>query len=503
MAGLKNPFGFSKGPVTFVICAVYIAIIASLLYVQHVVPKAPKAAAPIKGVNITEAWRDLQYLSGKYHPYNSKQNDVVRSWLLTRIEAILNENGARYTKEREVESKSKSNAAAAKEQSPVVIFDDIIANTSSTSDDLSVYFEGTNIMVYVRGTEDGKEDWWRDPKLDDEGKPRAVLVNAHYDSVATGLGATDDGVGVITVLQLIKHYTTAGQRPKRGIVALLNNGEEDWLNGARAFTQHPLSRLTDTFLNLEGAGAGGRATLFRATDAEITKAYRTAPYPFGTVLASDAFESGLVRSQTDYVVFNGMLGMRGLDVAFFEPRSRYHTMEDSSRHTSKDSLWHMLSTALASTKALTSDTTTDFASNKGSRGVWFDVFGRAFGLLTLKSFFGLSVALLVVTPLLLIALAVVLHKFDKYYLFARKAHSNPLDPRSPDESSPIEFGGWRGLFRFPVAVVLASVAVLALAFMLAKINPLILYSSEYSVWSMLLSAWVIVAWFFLRGADFM
>lgn len=502
MARLRNPFGFSQGPVTFVLCAVYVAIVASLLYVHHVVPRAPKSASPVSGVNLTEAWRDLQYLSGRYHPFNSKQNDVVRSWLLTRIEAILEGNEAPYVIEQEIESKAHYDAAVVKDKAPVVIFDDLNINVSFPNNEWSVHFEGTNIMVYVRGTEDGKEDWWRNPRLDDEGKPRGVLVNAHYDSVSTGLGATDDGVGVVTILQLIKHYTTTGQRPKRGLVALLNNGEEDGLHGARAFIQHPISRFTDTFLNLEGAGAGGRATLFRATDAEVAKAYRAAPYPFGTVLASDAFENGLIRSQTDYIVFNGIVGMRGLDVAFFEPRSRYHTIEDSSRHTSKDSLWHMLSTALATTKALTSDTETDFDTGEGSRGVWFDVFGRAFGLLTLQSMFGLSVALLVVTPILLIALVLVLNKLDKYYLFARKAHSNPLDPHSPDESSPIEFGGWRGLFRFPIAVVLASAAVVALAFMLAKVNPLILYSSEYSVWSMLLSAWVFVAWFLLRGADF-
>ena len=123
----------------------------------------------------------------------------------------------------------------------------------------SVYFEGTNIIVYIRGSEDEDGDWWKNVNK----KPQrlgGVLINAHYDSVSTGFGATDDGVGVVTILQLVKHFTTDGQQPKRGIVALLNNGEEDFLNGARAFTQHPMSRFAHTFVNLDGAGAGGRAT---------------------------------------------------------------------------------------------------------------------------------------------------------------------------------------------------------------------------------------------------
>jgi Zn-dependent M28 family amino/carboxypeptidase len=56
------------------------------------------------------------------------------------------------------------------------------------------------------------------------------LLTKEY-SVSTGFGATDDGIGCVTVLQLIRFFTTPGNEPKKGIVALLNNGEEDYLNG--------------------------------------------------------------------------------------------------------------------------------------------------------------------------------------------------------------------------------------------------------------------------------
>lgn len=113
------------------------------------------------------------------------------------------------------------------------------------------------------------------------------------------------------------------------------------------------SGVLDSFLNLEGAGAGGRATLFRSTDAEVTKYYKKAKRPFGTIVSGDGFKAGLIRykirshkhrsginepvphlcrSATDYSVFVENLGMRGLDVAFYQPRSRYHTTEDDARH---------------------------------------------------------------------------------------------------------------------------------------------------------------------------
>lgn len=140
-------------------------------------------------------------------------------------------------------------------------------------------------------------------------------------------------MGVVTVLQLVNYFTTPKNKPKNGVVLLLNNGEEDFLNGANVFSQHPMSKIVSTFLNLEGAGAGGRATLFRSTDEAVTKAYAKSPFPFGTATSADGFNRGLVRSQTDYVVFNGILGLRGLDVAFMGPRARYHTNQDDSRHT--------------------------------------------------------------------------------------------------------------------------------------------------------------------------
>lgn len=222
-------------------------------------------------------------------------------------------------------------------------------------------------MVHIHGS---------DPTLS------PVLINAHYDSVSTGYGATDDGKAVVSVLQVINAFTSSrrsgDKRIKRGIVALLNNGEEDYLNGARAYAVHPIANKSHAFLNLEGAGAGGRATLFRSTDTEVTRFYQKSKRPFGMVISADGFKRGLISSQTDYKVFVENLGMRGLDVAYWHPRSRYHTQDDDVRHTSPRSLWHMLGTSLQTMNAMTSDTSREFdregdnPAGTGSDAVWFD-----------------------------------------------------------------------------------------------------------------------------------
>ena len=506
---IHNPIAFTPTPVTVITSLVYIALLAALLVVHTVVPSAPKSSTPISGVNLTEAWLDLRILTEAYRPYNSRQNDHIRDWLLRRIETIIAENNAAPPTTSDPSSDLASTSSA---DSPAVVFSDITSNLTFSSEPekseagISIYFEGTNIIVYLRGSEDEKGEWWTKKSIP-QGKG-GVLVNAHYDSVSTGYGATDDGVGVISILQLIKHFTSTGKQPKKGIVALLNNGEEDFLNGARAFTQHPMSQFAHTFLNLEGAGAGGRAALFRSTDTEVTKAYQTVRYPFGDCASGDAFSRGVIRSETDYVIFNGLLGLRGLDVAFTEPRARYHTDEDDTKHTSVDSLWHMLSAALATVQALTSDTSSQFdgepsgrgkvPSGKGTTGVWFSFFGEKFAVFRLHTLFALSVTLLVVAPLVLIVLAIILTRVDKNYLFSSSKHHH-----HPEGDDTVPLKGLRGIARYPLIFVSATAAVIALAFLLESLNPYIVYSSPYAVWSMMLSAWLFVAWAVTRSADWL
>ncbi|KAL4933689.1 uncharacterized protein BDV17DRAFT_278853 [Aspergillus undulatus] len=486
-----NPLAFTPWPVTLITAAVYLALVIPLLIVHHVVPSAPSSSPD--GLNLTEAWSDLQVLTAGYRPYNSRQNDKIHDWLLQRVNEILDTSGPAITDESDSEKKPDT-----------FVFDDMRSNLTFTRDDLAVYFEGTNILVYIRGEADDIDQWWELPERRPKGKG-GVLVNAHYDSVSTGYGATDDGVGVVTCLQLIRYFTTPGHAPRRGVVVLFNNGEEDFLNGARVYSQHPLSRFPHTFLNLEGAGAGGRAILFRSSDAEVTAPYMRSQHPFGSVLASDGFQAGLIRSQTDYIVFEGDLGLRGLDVAFLEPRARYHTDQDDTKHTSMDSLWHMLSTAVATTEGLASDEGDHFdgparhdgkvASGTGPKAVWFDLYGSTFVLFRLHTLFALSVTLLVVAPLVLLVTSIILTKVDRMYLFRTSVR-----PEASLEVLPLY--GDRGIIRFPFLLGVPTAVTVGLAYLLTKVNPLIIHSSQYAVWAMMVSAWTFLAWFVSRVADF-
>ncbi|SRR6266550_5899484 len=64
----------------------------------------------------------------------------------------------------------------------------------------------------------------------------ALRSSAHYDSVSTGFGVTDDGIGVVSLLQLVEHLVK--NRPRRTAIFNINNGEEDGLHGAQAFVYY-------------------------------------------------------------------------------------------------------------------------------------------------------------------------------------------------------------------------------------------------------------------------
>jgi carboxypeptidase Q len=67
-----------------------------------------------------------------------------------------------------------------------------------------------------------------------------VVLSAHFDSWDAASGATDNGAGVLAMLEALRILREAYPRPRRTIVVALWGGEEQGLNGSRAFAEdHP------------------------------------------------------------------------------------------------------------------------------------------------------------------------------------------------------------------------------------------------------------------------
>jgi carboxypeptidase Q len=67
-----------------------------------------------------------------------------------------------------------------------------------------------------------------------------VMLSAHYDSWEGGSGATDNGTGSVLMMEAMRILTEVYPNPRRTILIGLWNGEEQGLNGSRAFVEdHP------------------------------------------------------------------------------------------------------------------------------------------------------------------------------------------------------------------------------------------------------------------------
>ncbi|KAL4400413.1 metalloexopeptidase [Malassezia pachydermatis] len=177
----------------------------------------------------------------------------------------------------------------------------------------------------------------------DEGKAQTLLLNAHLDSTLPSPGAADDAAGVAIMLEALRVLTMPGApRLKHGLILLFNNGEESLQDASHLYmTQHETNTSVRAVLNMEACGVSGPTLLFQATDDVLINAYAKVPHPFGTVLASDVFSSGVIMSDTDFRQFVEYgLGLPGLDMAIVGSSYLYHTRLDVPAYIERGVMQH-------------------------------------------------------------------------------------------------------------------------------------------------------------------
>lgn len=176
---------------------------------------------------------------------------------------------------------------------------------------------------------------------------KAVLLVAHYDSVAQSRGASDDGSSVAALLETARALK-AGVPPKNDVILLFTDGEEIGLAGARAFVdQHPWAKDVGVALNFEARGSGGQSVMFETSDNNewlIRELSQAAPRPVASSLSYEIYKR--LPNDTDLTVFR-RAGFDALNFAFIEGIERYHTPADTIENLDERSLQHQGSYALA------------------------------------------------------------------------------------------------------------------------------------------------------------
>src|SRR5690606_17419180 len=107
-----------------------------------------------------------------------------------------------------------------------------------------------NVMVRVRGTGNGAG--------------KALMLMAHNDSVVFGPGASDDGSGVVVMLESLRAMK---EHPplQNDIIFLFTDGEEAGLLGPKSFLQHPWYGDVGMVINFEARGHYGPGYMYETS----------------------------------------------------------------------------------------------------------------------------------------------------------------------------------------------------------------------------------------------
>jgi MFS family permease len=306
----------------------FVLIVAGVCAVHEGTPDPVSASA---SQEVFSAERALVYLNAfatAPHPIGSAEHDRVRDYLVTQFTTL----------------------GVAPE----------IQRTTGVTPRYAVAGTVENLVARLKGT---------------SGAMDAVALVAHYDSVAAGPGAGDDGAGVAALLDTLRALRT-GPPLQNDILFVITDGEEDGLLGASAFVaENPAAKDVRVAVNFEARGNGGESQMFEtsAGNGRLVQIFsQAAPHPSGSSLTYEIYKH--MPNDTDMTVFK-KAGAAGLNFAFIGHWEAYHTPLDNPQLLDRGSLQQQGENALSLARALGN---ADLTQLQDRDSVYFSVLGNFF-----------------------------------------------------------------------------------------------------------------------------
>jgi peptidase M28-like protein len=304
-----------------------------LLTIDQVQPPMPvPASAPATEFSSGRAMEHLRVIAQRPHPTGSPENSRVREYLVSQLTALGLDLQVQTATATRYGRKWHGPTSAA---------------------------TVNNVVARLPGT----------------ASTRALMLAAHYDSVPSGPGASDDGSGTVTLLETAR-VLKAGPPLRNDVIFLVTDAEELGLLGAQAFVDgHPWAKDVGVVLNFEARGACGPTSMFETSENNgwLIRAFaKAAPHPVTSSFMYEAYKR--LPNDTDLTVFK-RAGLTGLNFAYIGCWTRYHTMRDDIADISERSLQHDGSYAVALARQFGN---LDLANARGRDAVYFSLFGSTF-----------------------------------------------------------------------------------------------------------------------------
>jgi len=322
---------------------------------QQAPPKAAPVSAPLEEFSSGRAMSILEAIARKARPLGSLEHAEARDYILKKLTGLG--------------------------------IAPIVQKTTAVNLKLGPPFRAAtveNILARLKGTGFGP----------------AVMLVGHYDSVPSGPGASDDGSAVSLMLETLRALK-AGPLLKNDVIFLFSDGEEAGMLGANAFAHaHPWAKEVGLVLNFEARGNGGPAIMFETSDKNewlINQFAKSSPHPVANSLLYEIYRR--LPNDTDLSVFK-QSGFAGLNFAYINGLTAYHSTLDSVERIDERSLQHQGSSALALAKHFGN---LDLREEAAGTAVYFNVLGPV--LIHYSARLAVPLAILVAS-LLIIAIAI-------------------------------------------------------------------------------------------------
>ncbi|HVT03558.1 MAG TPA: M20/M25/M40 family metallo-hydrolase [Thermoanaerobaculia bacterium] len=179
----------------------------------------------------------------------------------------------------------------------------------------------------------------------------AVLLASHYDSVAAGPGASDDGASVAALLEIAR--LIKAEHHKRDVLLLFDEGEEAGLLGAEGFIRkYPGAASVVAVVNGEARGTSGQSFMFESSPGNSHLIDLLAS-GVSRPVTSSVFYSIYQRlpNDTDFTIFK-RYERQGLNFAFLGDVARYHTPLDRRQFLDPGTMQHHGDNLVGATRAL-------------------------------------------------------------------------------------------------------------------------------------------------------
>jgi len=341
------------------IFAILLALLTSFIsFSQFLSPSQVEVGETEKDFSSDRALNYLKEVAKEPHPIGSSANKKVKDYIVKHFQNI---------------------------DIPVEIQSKPVKDISGGEYAIEIGAENVeNIIAKIQGT---------------SGDDNAILLTAHYDSEIETPGASDDGYGVVTIMEAARALKQM-PAPKNTIYFVLTDGEEQGLLGASALQERTdILDEVRVMLNFEARGNTGVPIMFETSsnDLKLVQLYKeTVPYPVAYSFASEMYKK--MPNDTDFTELK-ITKKLGYNFANMGGLEAYHAEIDRVENSDEETIRHFGDYALPLVKKFMMMDAKEFQALEDSKddAIYFPLMKKTLVVYSEKFVIPLMIVLLLLT----------------------------------------------------------------------------------------------------------